>query len=462
MKIKFALFTLLISCISFSQVTTIASQKVRKFTIVKMNSTFFKGQERIVKIALPENYDAKKKYPVIYTLDGYSLFEQTLNYVDILSKTTIEDGEDYGTNVIPQCILVSLFHNDRGYETVPNFKEIHYLEGPEKLKNFLISEVHPYINSNYNTAGFNAIIGHSNTSHFVTSLLFQEKNPFENIIALSLVESVPNFNEIIIKKLNSDFNGNFFLGYGIRDNQFSKFAKMIKSSIAKDNIKVNKYNANHSDLPATALLDGIKFMFRKYKKFDDFLEISKKEAFNPKSYFDDYQQKMKQIYGINTTINLDDFDYLLTEIVNSKNKNAFEKLVAFDEERNHFKYMPIVMFHNRKGVGDLAGAKKIAYEMLANKEYKVHRFLLAQLDNFSSFFIDDLQSPTTAISFLEKGKKRYKEHHLEFSYFIAKTAIEEKIDLKIGKKNLNYCIKKYKKNRYFSKKDLEVLQNKLN
>lgn len=462
MKNLVLIIQLLFCTYIFGQVKTLEEQKVRNFTVVKLKSSIFNNQERTLKIALPKNYDAKKKYPVIYTLDGSSLFEQTLGYVDILSKTTIEDNEDFGTNVIPQCIIVSLFHNNRGYETEPNFKGIQYLEGAEKLKNFLIREVYPYVNKNYNTSGFNVIIGHSNTSHFVTSLLFQENNPFENIIALSLVESVPNFNEIIIDKLNSGFNGNFFLGYGIRDNQFSKFAKLIKSSISKENIRVNEYNANHVDLPASALLDGIKFQFRKYKKFDDFLKISKTSDFNPKSYFDAYQQKMKQNYGINTTINLDDFDYLLTETIQTKNRNAFEKLVAFDQKRNNFTYMPIVMFHNRKDVGDIEGAKKIAYKILASKDFEVHRFLLGQLDIFSNFFIHDLQSPSEAISFLEKGKKNFKKFRLEFSYFIAKTAIEKNINKKVARKNLNFCVKNFKKNRYFSEKDLELLKNELN
>ncbi|PQJ80105.1 alpha/beta hydrolase [Polaribacter porphyrae] len=461
MKYKIALFALLISQINFGQITKTETQKIRKFSIIKMKSSSFGNQERTLKIALPENYDAKKKYPVIYTLDGYSLFEPTLNYVDVLSKTNDKDVENSGENVIPQCIIVSIIHTNRGFETEPNFNGMEYLEGPEKLKNFLISEVYPYINSTYNTSGFNAIIGHSNTSHFVTSLLFQEKNPFKNIIALSLVESVPNYNEIIIKKLKSAFNVSYFLGYGVRDNQFSKMAKQIQSSVSKDNIEVKKYNANHADLPTTALLDGIKFLFRAYKKFDDFTEISKQENFSPTSYFNNYQQKMKQIYGINTTINADDFDYLLVETINSKNKKAFEKLVKFDEKRNNLTYMPIVMFHDRKDLGDVIEAKKIAYEMLESKDFQVYRFLLGQLDNFSNFFINDLESAEEAISFLEQGKKNFKKYRLEFSYFIAKTAIETNTTLKKGIKNLKYCVKNYKKNRYFSQKELELLSKKI-
>ncbi|WP_397444769.1 alpha/beta hydrolase [Polaribacter sp. R77954] len=462
MKNKLTLIALLLSLISIGQVKITEQQKTRKFMLVKMNSSSFDGQERTLKIALPNNYTVQKKYPVIYTLDGFTLFEQTLNYVDVLSKTSFQDGDDSGTNVIPECIIVSIFHENRSYETEPNFDGMDYLAGPQKLKNFLISEVYPYVTKNYSTSGFNVIIGHSNTAHFVTSLLFQNQNPFQNIIALSLVESVPNFNEIIIKKLNSDFDGNYFLGYGTRDNQFSKMAKNIESSIFKENIQVKEYNANHSDLPAAALLDAIKFQFRNYKKFDRFNEISKKENFNPKIYFDDYQVKMHEIYGINTSVNADDFDYLLTETINSKNKSAFEKLVAFDEKRNNFKYMPIVMFHNRKDVGDLIGAQKIAFQMIASTDFEEYRFLVAQLDIFSAFFIHDLKNPQEAISFLEKGKKNFKKYRLAFSYYIAKTAIEQKIQLKKAKKNLKYCLQNFKKNRYFSKKDLETLQNTLN
>ena len=63
-----------------------------------------------------------------------------------------------------------------------------------------------------------------------------------------------------------------------------------------------------------------------------------------------------------------------------------------------------------------------------------------------------------AIEFLTSAKNKYQEHRLEFSYFIAKTAIENNLELSKGKSNLKYCKKHFSKNWYFTKDDLEGLE----
>ena len=76
----------------------------------KLTSQYF-NNERTIKISLPTDFDNTKKYPVIYTLDGFGLFEITSSYSKFLM--------DY--DVIPKAIVVSIFHNNRNYETSPNY-----------------------------------------------------------------------------------------------------------------------------------------------------------------------------------------------------------------------------------------------------------------------------------------------------------------------------------------------------
>ena len=69
-----------------------------EYKVEKFKSVFFK-KERTVKVYLPKNYDKKQKYPVIYTLDGFGLFEITTNYVNYLAKF----------NIIPNSIVVGIY-----------------------------------------------------------------------------------------------------------------------------------------------------------------------------------------------------------------------------------------------------------------------------------------------------------------------------------------------------------------
>lgn len=238
MKLIINIFSfLLISQLSISQIKT--EKSILEYNTIELESEFFPNQKRMIKILLPKDYDSSKKYPVIYTLDGSSLFDLTSNYVTQLSKLTIEDDYDYATDTIPQSIVVGIFHNDRGYETQPNFSQYPngddtiYLEGSEKLKNFLIADVIPYINSKYSTSGYNSVIGHSNTAHFVMCLPFQNNNPFNGIISLSISGESINFKRKVASYLAKNEKINVFIGYGTKDFGFNEFAKYLKEKVTK-------------------------------------------------------------------------------------------------------------------------------------------------------------------------------------------------------------------------------------
>ena len=123
MKLTVNIFSfLLITQLAFGQLET--EKSALEYKVVELESEYFPNQKRLVKIFLPNNYDGSKKYPVIYVLDGSSLFDMTSNYVAQLSKVSIEDDYDYATDAIPQSIVVGVFHGDRGYETQHNFSQL--------------------------------------------------------------------------------------------------------------------------------------------------------------------------------------------------------------------------------------------------------------------------------------------------------------------------------------------------
>jgi predicted alpha/beta superfamily hydrolase len=69
MKLKLLIAFTIISRLAFSQINLEKEVVSREFIIHELNSKSFK-EKRVVKTFLPSGYDRKKKYPVIYVLDG--------------------------------------------------------------------------------------------------------------------------------------------------------------------------------------------------------------------------------------------------------------------------------------------------------------------------------------------------------------------------------------------------------
>ena len=465
MKLIINIFSfLLITSFSFGQTKSEIEISSLEYNIVELKSEYFPNENRIIKIFLPKDYEITKKYPVIYTLDGYSLFDLTAKYVEQLSKLTIEDDYDVATDAIPQSIVVGIYHKNRNKETTPNFSkysngdETIYLEGSEKLKNFLFEDVIPYVNSKYNTSGYNSIIGHSNTAHFVMCLPFQNNNPFNGIISLSLSGESTNFKRKIKSYLATNENTNIFIGYGTKDFGFNEFAKYLKNKAVKGNLKISEFNANHNEMPAISLIQGLKFIFKQYRNIDDFYTESKKENFDITEYLNSYKAKNKKEYGIETKIKEDDFYSLVQMSINTKNKNALNQILEYDSKVNGYPTQTHMLFVYNKEIGDFEKADYFANKMLNSKDDFENRVLKANLDFYYDFYVNDLKNIENAITFFEKGKKDFKNNRLEFSYFIAKASIENNTRKKLGKENLKYCLKNYKENRYFREIDLRKLK----
>jgi len=120
-----------------------------------------------VEVWLPNDYDSKKAYPVIYMHDGQSLFDPKLTWnnqaweVDKSLTRLIDLGK------IPPCIVVSIWHHEKTrntdylpqkpFNTFPtDFR--HTLTGDGNLKvhseaylKFIVLELKPFIDANYAT-----------------------------------------------------------------------------------------------------------------------------------------------------------------------------------------------------------------------------------------------------------------------------------------------------------------------
>jgi hypothetical protein len=143
--------------------------------------------------------------------------------------------------------------------------------------------------------------------------------------------------------------------------------------------------------------------------------------------------------------------------INSKNKNAFNQILEYDSKVNGYPTQTHMLFVYNEEIGDFEKADYYANKMLNSKDDFENRVLKANLDFYYDFYINDLKDVEKAITFFEKGKKKFKNNQLEFSYFIAKASIENNTRKRVGKTNLKYCLKNYKRNRYFREIDLKNL-----
>ncbi len=427
----------------------------------KLTSAYFQN-ERTIKIRLPEKYDSTKKHPVIYTLDGYDLFPITSSYSSFLMKY----------DVIPRSIVVSIFHNDRNYETSPNYGQnvniplTEFLEGSEKLKNHLLNEVKPLIEDAYSTSNYNILIGHSNTATFVNELISKDDNSFQAFIAMSPDLADEQF--AFLEKHLSDEKMepfSYFVSSGLKDDPYRLATGKRLDSIFKTNNSDNLvfhhsvYSAGHVDLVPKSLNDGLMFVFSAYRNFDDFEIKSKTPNFSAKDYLNQKIENTNTTYGISSTLNEDDFFHIAEQVANQKNKLLLGQVLEVGEQNNFYTQ------------NHLYSDRAQWYEQTGFYEEALDNWKL-QLDNGfyqNTFYFErpfkllneKLDRPKEGIEFLKSSIKKYPDGKLVFNYWIAKSVLDNNLKEKDGIKAIKYCITNFKKNRKFSLEDAKKIQSEL-
>ncbi len=113
-----------------------------EFQIVEINSKAL-NQKRKLYVSLPENYNDKIKYPVIYVSDAHNL-----NHFEIVSQT-IRQQSNFSN--FPECIVVGIYiiGKERDKEL-----DITYSKDGVIFKDFIFNEVISFVDKNYSTSSF--------------------------------------------------------------------------------------------------------------------------------------------------------------------------------------------------------------------------------------------------------------------------------------------------------------------
>ncbi|TDW52544.1 hypothetical protein EV144_1011235 [Flavobacterium sp. 270] len=246
------------------------------------------NEERNFWIYLPPDYNNTKfapaKYPVVYLLDAESNFHSFTGLQQSLAKGPYA--------MIPQMIVVGITNTNRTRDLTPteanrqaffdkSKKMFNQSGGNKNFITFLEKELHPYIDSNYRTSGYNILNGHSFGGLTATNILLHHTKLFNSYIIID--PSLWWDNEIMIKKADSIFNKKDFekrsiyvamankinipqdtmtdMARGIR-----KFENLLKANKAKNLRWSFKYyeNEDHGTIPIPAEYDGLRFIFKEH------------------------------------------------------------------------------------------------------------------------------------------------------------------------------------------------------
>jgi predicted alpha/beta superfamily hydrolase len=135
----------------------------------------------------PAGLYAKKRYPVVYLLDGDAHFSSVVGMIEQLSSVN-------GNTICPEMIVVAIPNTDRTRDLTPThvdsdppFMDRNFSKnsgGGEKFLSFIEKELMPHIDSLYPTQPYKMLIGHSFGGLAVMQALTKHTNLFNAYVAI--------------------------------------------------------------------------------------------------------------------------------------------------------------------------------------------------------------------------------------------------------------------------------------
>ncbi len=164
---------------------TVHAQTPNPFIIgeIKTLKSTILDENRTLNINLPDGYNNKSTYPVIYLLDG-SANEDFLHIVGLVQFYNM-------TFNMPKTIIVGIANVDRKRDftfpaKIEKFKKMHPITGGSaKFIDFIEKELQPYIKANYKTNDSTYLIGQSLGGLVATEILLKKPDLFSNYIIVS-------------------------------------------------------------------------------------------------------------------------------------------------------------------------------------------------------------------------------------------------------------------------------------
>ena len=285
-KVKLNICTLVAMLIGFA-VPADAQQPV-----IKTGTIYSKvlSESRVIQTILPVDFDTKKKYDVLYVLDGDDFGATAWQIL------TIDQGFEY----TPPMIVISI-HNrpidsnqvsSRNRDFLPVQAEGYpYSGGSDKFLAFIRSELIPYVDHKYPTSGNNILFGHSYGGLFALYTLFTQPDLFRSYIASdpSLWWNDGYVDRLAAANISKIHNGDRALYFGGRaGNLFRVLGSYAMDSLLKvkspPGLKWNSAvyeNERHQSVKIKTLYDGLKFIYFGYSPASESSYVTNSLEFFP-------------------------------------------------------------------------------------------------------------------------------------------------------------------------------------
>ncbi|WP_418511124.1 alpha/beta hydrolase [Corallibacter sp.] len=285
------------------------------------------GETRELKIQLPRGYDdSDKSYPIIVVFDGDYLFEPVAGNVDYYSY-----WED-----MPEAIVVGINQMDKRFDD-SYYSEQNSLpiETGAAFFEFVGTELIPHIEKNYRTENFRVAVGHGETANYINYYLLKGVPLFQAYVSIS-PDLAPDMNSYLTEKMSKLESKVFYYLATSSDDVKSIKAdtETLNTSIsAIDNKNLlfsfdNFEGPSHYALPAHAIpnaLEDIFFVFRPIS-IKEYRETIVKLESSPVDYLTEKYQMIKDLFGIEKPILVNDFKAIEAAINKSEKYEYLEEL----------------------------------------------------------------------------------------------------------------------------------------
>lgn len=284
--------------------------------------------QRELKIQLPRNYNENLEqfYPLIVTLDGDYLFEVVSGNVDYMSY-----WDD-----MPDAIVVGINQESSKEDDLYISEEDYFpIRGGAKFYEFLGAELVPYLIEKYRVGIFKIVVGHGDSANFINFFAFKKDPLFQAYISIS--PSFSPFMEDNLFQLISSNKASIFYYLSTSEEDFKDNRKNILNLNTRlQDIKLEtityKFDDfktdSHYSLVANSIPSALNHIFSIYKPIsrNEYKNELLKIDYSPVKYLENKYRKIKDLFGIEKQILLNDFRAVNATIIKKKNMDYYKDL----------------------------------------------------------------------------------------------------------------------------------------
>ena len=313
----------------------------------------------------PDGYSEKQKLPVVYVLDGESLFQSVVTITEQLSGGS-------GNFMYPKMIIVGITNTDRTRDLTPTHSTDSTIMPAFLLKNsgggvrflsFIEKELIPYMEKAYSASSYRILIGHSYGGLMSIYTMLNHNNLFNAYVAIDPSiwwdnQKLLKQSELILKKSNLN-NNNLYLAIA---NTLSK--GMTIQTVKKDKNVIN--------LPIRSIL-----------KLDDLIKMYKGYKLHYKSkFYNDYDHGSIPLVAVYDALpfilNFYTLHFPFSDFFNPLYKN--DNILT-----THFKKVSNTMGYEVLPPGELVNA--LAHQLIStNQLERAYKFFELNIKNYPESF----------------------------------------------------------------------------